>query len=579
MALVEIDRPTVGRLGAETQRGLHTGFFQQATLRPRAPALALADREWAYAEIADEARRLAAALFEACNRPPRRVGIFAYRSRASYAGTLGALLAGAAFVPLNPTFPVERTRAMAETADLDAIVVDDGPALGQVVQVLAGLSRRPALLLPAAPLPEGSLRGVVTLDPAAIAGIRPLRDLPAIDPGAPAYLLFTSGSTGEPKGIPITHANGVSFLTTSQRRYRFTPQDRLTQTFDATFDLSVFDLFMAWGSGACLCPIRPIELLSPFGFVRRQRITTWFSVPSVISLLVRKNLLLPGSLANLRWSLFCGEPLPVSSAQAWQAAAPDSLVENLYGPTELTIACSVYRWHTGRSEAESVNGIVPIGRPYESLATLVVDHNLEPVAAGETGELCVAGPQVFPGYWKDPAKTEAAIFERMSGNGEPIRYYRTGDIVRSIGNRRYVFLGRADQQIKILGHRVELGEIESALCALPGVAEAVAVGRPVEGGACDRVLAFVTGHDLDPRELITSLRCRLPAYMAPSEVRVRATMPLNANGKIDRRALQQLAMNATGAEVPRRDESHPTETTSTAAASSGDSIPVTGSTI
>ena len=197
-----------------------------------------------------------------------------------------------------------------------------------------------------------------------------------------AYLLFTSGSSGRPKGVPVTHRNIRSFLDTNLARYRFTPQDRLSQTFDQTFDLSMFDLFMAWESGASVCVVQPIELLAPARAVERLGISVWFSVPSVANRLLDQAALLPGSLPGLRWSLFCGEALPRATAEAWQAAAPGSVLENLYGPTELTVACAVYRWDDGHSPAQCVNGVVPIGRIYPGLAFRVLDGARRDVAPG-----------------------------------------------------------------------------------------------------------------------------------------------------------------------------------------------------
>jgi amino acid adenylation domain-containing protein len=340
-----------------------------------------------------------------------------------------------------------------------------------------------------------------------------------------AYLLFTSGSTGAPKGVPVTHANVRAFLAANQERYRLTPDDRLTQTFDQTFDLSVFDLFMAWEHGARVCAMEPIEILAPFRYLERNGITVWFSVPSVAAMLRKRGALRPGTMPTLRWSLFCGEALPRATAEAWQAAAPGSAVENLYGPTELTIACTAHRWDPATSPAACVHDNVPIGRPYPGLHTLVVDEELTPVPDGETGELCVAGPQTTPGYWQAPSITAQRWFAHRGRT-----YYRTGDLVR-LRNGEYVCLGRNDQQVKVGGHRVELGEIEAVL-RRAGAVEAVAVLWP----DTDTVGAVVTGA-VDPAALTAACDAALPAYMVPRSVHVVGELPVNGNGKIDRRAV------------------------------------------
>jgi acyl-coenzyme A synthetase/AMP-(fatty) acid ligase len=244
-------------------------------------------------------------------------------------------------------------------------------------------------------------------------------------------------------------------------------------------------------------------------------------------------------MPTLRWSLFCGEPLPVRTAQLWQEAAPNSVVENQYGPTELTIACFVHRWDSNNSPAICQNDVVPIGRPYPGLGAMLVDENLKPVPDGEPGELCVSGAQTSPGYWRDPAKTAERFLELPISDYERRRFYRTGDRAVRLENGEYIFLGRADYQIKVLGHRVELGEVEAALRQHASVEHAVAVGWPLNQLSADAVLAFVSGNVLDEQALLDRAKEALPPYAVPQKLFIVDQMPLNANGKIDRRALQE----------------------------------------
>ncbi|MEV7024826.1 amino acid adenylation domain-containing protein [Kitasatospora sp. NPDC093558] len=516
-----------------SDRSLRAGFLQHADLRPDHVALTVGRRAYTYAEGADTARRWATRLTEGVGGRPRRVGVFAYRSESSYLGVLAALFAGAAFVPLNRRFPLQRTRAMLEQADLDALIVDE-ESLPDLPELLRGLRRPPAVLLPNAEAGAlaGSAAGPV-FGAADLAGAEPMAiaDLPPTGADDPAYLLFTSGSTGTPKGVPVTHGNVRAFLDVNSARYRLTPDDRLTQTFDQTFDLSVFDLFTAWESGARVCSMQPIELLAPYRFLEQNGVTVWFSVPSVAAVLLKRGTLTPGRMPTLRWSLFCGEALPRPIAEAWQEAAPNSTVENLYGPTELTIACTAYRWDRAASPAECERDLVPIGRPYPGMSPLVVDEDLRPVPAGGTGELCLTGPQRFPGYWRAPQLTAERQFEH---EGET--YYRTGDLVRLRGDH-YVYAGRNDQQVKVGGYRVELGEVEAALRAA-GCVEAVCLVAP-DG---DSLVAVVSGTD-DPGTSAKAVGERLPAYMVPKSVHLIDDMPLNSNGKVDRNALRQWLEN------------------------------------
>jgi acyl-CoA synthetase (AMP-forming)/AMP-acid ligase II len=235
----------------------------------------------------------------------------------------------------------------------------------------------------------------------------------------------------------------------------------------------------------------------------------------------------------LRWSLFCGEALPAEVAREWSEAAPNSAVENLYGPTEATIACTAYRWYAGRSPEEPELGIVPIGHPLGEMSTLVTGDDFREVPAGDAGELLLSGPQVVDGYWHDDEAT-ARAFVSVDGRS----YYRTGDRVRRpAGDGPLRYLGRLDNQIKVLGHRVELGEVEAAVREETGVDAVVAVGWPRSSAGAAGIAAFVADTRVDVADLRSRLARRLPGYMVPREFRLLPALPLNVNGKWDRAAL------------------------------------------
>jgi amino acid adenylation domain-containing protein len=511
-------------------RWLPAGFLRSAKRHPEALALWIGERTWTYRELEDVARRWAAALVEAGGGTPARVGVLGARSEVSYGGVLAALLAGAAFVPLNPGFPPARTAAMMASARLDAVIAERS-SLGHLRAALSSLPQAPPVVVPDSDGGDAGIDATV-LGRGDVDRIAPLGELPGAAPEAIAYLLFTSGSTGTPKGVPISHANVAHFLGVTGRRYALTPEDRLTQTFEQTFDLSVFDLFMAWQSGACVCPLEPVELLAPFGAVAARGITVWFSVPTAATLVRRTKQLRAGSLPALRWSLFCGEALTAETAAAWQEAAPNSVVENLYGPTECTIACLAYRWDRSRSPAECVNGLVPIGRPFDGIDAVVLGEDARP---GGSGELCIAGPQTFAGYWGDP-DTTARAFADLDGH----RFYRTGDRVVVASSGDHAFLGRLDHQVKVLGHRVELGDIEATLRADPRVTDAVALPERLDGATAASIVAFVAGTDIDAATVERNVRERLPAHMVPRAIEIVGELPRNASGKIDRDALRRL---------------------------------------
>ncbi len=252
---------------------------------------------------------------------------------------------------------------------------------------------------------------------------------------------------------------------------------------------------------------------------------------------------------GLRLTLFCGEALPVDIVLRWGIAAPNSVIENIYGPTELTIGCTAYRWDNANSPDECEQGIVPIGQPFDGMRALIVDEQLGEVEDGRDSELLMTGPQLSPGYWQDEEKTRQAFVPVAGKNGA---FYRTGDRVRrSALNGPLVYLGRLDNQIKVLGHRIELGEIEAAVRQVAGLEGVVALGWPTTENGAHGIEVFLETDSFDTRVLVNQLKGKLPAYMLPRNVLVLRRFPLNANGKYDRKALQLILENSFGSDQPR----------------------------
>jgi amino acid adenylation domain-containing protein len=504
---------------------LSSGFLASAERFPDRPALELSGAATSYAELRRRASAIAAALAAGAPEEPRLTAVVVSRSVTAYAAVLGALLRGHGYVPLNPRYPADRNRAILERSGCGAVVVDEG-AIDAAAAMLAGM-RRLFVLVPDR-APSAAERRL--LAPHETLGVaRAEREATTASPSDPGYLLFTSGSTGRPKGVLVRQRNVRAFLDGVLARHEIDENDRLTQMFDLTFDLSVFDLFAAWERGACVCVPRDADLVKPSDYVRSTRPTIWFSVPSVGMLLRQFRVLKPGAFPSLRLSLFCGEALPAAVATAWAAAAPASIVENLYGPTEATVACTAYRL-----QGTEATGLVPIGTPFGETSVRVVDESLREVPTGEPGELVLAGPQVVDGYLDDEAAT-ARAFATVPGFGHA---YRTGDRVVADEEGSLSFLGRLDSQIKVLGHRVELEEVE-AVIREEAAADAIAVGWPrTETGAAG-IVALVAG-PVEPALLRRRLGERLPDYMVPREIRIVSELPLNANGKRDRRAAAEL---------------------------------------
>jgi amino acid adenylation domain-containing protein len=530
--------------GVKIPRTLITGLLHSCANFGGSAALEVKGQQTSYQQLANRAKSLGATVSKAVTSEVPLTAILGYRSQTAYAGILGALMAGNGYVPLNPKFPIDRTRLMLERSKCQSLIVD---ALSepQLEKLLAGVNVPLAIICPdrtdiaelAEKLPKRHQ----------VIGTNELADAeqwcpPNIDANAIAYLLFTSGSTGQPKGVVVSHANVLHYVNYTKKRYGIESSDRLSQTFDLTFDLSAHDLFVTWGSGACLCVPTQKQMIKPGAFINQARLTAWFSVPSTAIFMRKLGELKPGLYPHLRLSLFCGEALPIEVARDWSLAAPNSVIENIYGPTELTIGCTAYRWNNQTSPAETEQGIVPIGEPFENMEALIVDEDLREVAAGSEGELLMTGPQLSQGYWYDEEKTKRAF---VSVPGRNNIYYRTGDRVRRRGpDKPLIYLGRLDNQVKILGHRVELGEVEAIVRSLSGLDAVVALAWPNNSNA-DGIELFLEAEKFDTESLMKQLKTKLPYYMVPRRIRTLARLPLNPNGKYDRRALQVM-LGTTG---------------------------------
>ena len=521
---------------SDNSRILIDGFLESAKHFPDRPALDVDDQVVSYAELAHLAGRVASTIRARQHQDNPLAAVLAHKSLTAYAGTLGALVAGKGYVPLEPHHPEERIRRSLEAAECDVVIV--GPeALERLAELLPLIDRPITVIAPfvqdlshlQASFPSHDFVGS-----AGLADCEGIPERPASEPKDVAYVIFTSGSTGVPKGVPIRNRNVVPFVHYMTERSGATETDRFTQISDLTFDLSIYPVWTCWENGACLCCVGDKDRLAPAKFVRDKEITVWTSVPSAVMMLKRMRLLKPGTFPSVRYSFFCGEPLPAASAQGWQEACPNSVVDNLYGPTEATCAITFYRWDGDGSSRACPNGIVPIGWPFEAQYLAIVDEDLRPVPQGSEGELCLAGSQVGDGYIKDPAKT-ADKYVRIPELGEQT-WYRTGDIAWLGADGCHYFRGRIDFQVKILGHRIELLEVEQVIREAAGSEMVVCLPWPVVNGAAEGIVGFAAGARRDCDEATVLEHCRevLPEYMVPKRVYFPSSLPLNANGKVDR---------------------------------------------
>jgi amino acid adenylation domain-containing protein len=507
------------------------GFLRVCNDQPGLVALEVGREQITYGQLLSRASGLA----QICDAEALStlITVFGYRSVAAYSCVIACHLLRRGYMPLNPQFPTERTLAMLALSGSNTMFVAEECFL-QLRELLPRIPQRMQIIL-ASPSSIQEWKRVSPQHDFRTTAIKTheLNELIFLDLGSLAYVLFTSGSTGAPKGVMISHENLNAYIGNISSMYSTCPKDRFSQVHDFTFDPSAHDMFCSWSSGATLCPVPKASLIGPGKFISEKQITVWYSVPSVAALMARLKMLAPGAFPSIRVSLFCGEPLPAASASAWQRAAPSSIVENLYGPTEATVSTTRYTWRTDDSPTECENGIVPIGRPFVDQKAMVADENGRPVGPGQAGELWLSGTQLSPGYWNNLEET-AERFVTTSGQE---RWYRTGDLAEWRGDCLY-FLGRMDSQVKIRGYRVELQEIEFQLKNLLGNHDLVAIPWPLKNGTAEGVIVFVAARqETDTRVAIEQCRTILPEYMVPQQIINIAELPMNANGKVDRRKL------------------------------------------
>ena len=505
-------------------------------------ALALRDdgASLSYGDLERLSAGIARQLVRAGVRPGDRVCLLLPKSVRAVCAILGVLRTGAVYVPLDPDSPALRTARMVVSCDTDWLLAnaqthDRALELAQA----SGRAMKIGWMDAASPARDvrtmfdwNDVEGSTHVDPPFSGGA-----------DTPAYILFTSGSTGEPKGVVITHANVIAFLDWAIPYFGIGPGDRLSGHPPLHFDLSVFDIFGALTAGAEVHLVSSSLNLQPAAIVRmiaERELTQWFSVPGVLSLVARFDLLRDGMLPALRRVLWCGEVLPTPTLRYWMSRLPHARFTNLYGPTEATIASSYYSVPACPvSDGESI----PIGAACAGEELILLGDDRRDAPPGTIGSLFIAGAGLSPGYWRDPARTAAVFIDDPRPGRKPNRIYDTGDLARMDDRGLLHFVGRADTQIKSRGYRIELGEIEAALAQDHRLRESAVVA--VETGGFDNVAiccAFVGARGEEPAaaELKDTMARRLPAYMLPSRWLGLPELPRNANGKIDRPALRQL---------------------------------------
>jgi len=517
---------------------------QQADRRPDAAAVVTPDQRLSYAQLEAASTQLARTLRNAGCQRGDRVCLLLPKSPLAIVSLVATLKADCIYVPLDPASPAPRALKIVEAAAPRVILAEARTAslLGGLLTD-AGLRRSVAVgWLDGERAAGEPFAPAFSLEDVLGASSDPLDYRNSSED--PAHILFTSGSTGTPKGVVIPHRSVIHFVEWATRYFQLGPTDRVSGHPPLHFDLSTFDVFGTFASGAQLHLVPPQINLLPTAlaeFIRGAELTQWFSVPSLLSYLAKFDVVQFNDFPTLRRLLWCGEVFPTPSLRYWMTRLPHVTFTNLYGPTETTIASSYY---TLPSRPPDNGAAIPIGMACDGEELLILDDQQRPVSPGEVGNLYIRGVGLSPGYWRDPEKTRAAFLPNPFSSDPADRIYRTGDLAKIGDDRLVYFLGRADSQIKSRGYSIELGEIDNALSAITLLQEGAVVAIPTDGFegtaiCCAYVPRPHAPVAVTPAELRKELAKLLPAPMLPSRWLEFARLPRNANGKVDRRALQE----------------------------------------
>lgn len=473
-------------------------------------AVSMRDESVTFSELRDEAKRLAVAIAAQCGSGGRAVGVFANRCVKTIVRFVAVLYSGNFYVPIDPDMPKEKLASVIADAGIRLILGEESNAAradeaGYGGKLMSGL------------------------------GAAGEYAFPSVDERSPLYMVYTSGSTGKPKGVLKSHGAMMSFTEAYRETFGFSSDEVIGNQSPFFFDASAKDVYMMLTTGATL-EIIPTELFAMppmlVEYMNEKKITFASWVPSAISIVAR---LSPFSLVKpkyLRRLFFVGEAMPVKHLRTWMEALPDVEYVNLYGQSEIAGICCYYR-------VLSTEGMesVPIGKPLKNCKLYLFDAGSGSTiaAADRVGEIVIVSPALADGYYGDRERTDAVFTHMDFGEGE-VRCFRSGDLAKFDGGGNLVFAARSDYQIKHMGHRIELGEIETVACGYPGIANSCCL----YSAAASRIVLFCErerGADVSDKEMRAYLKEKLSFYMVPGKIILTDKLPVNANGKIDRRAL------------------------------------------
>ena len=503
-----------------------------------------------YAELLRRANGLAHWLVDNGVKRGDRVGIYLSKSLESAISIYGIWKAGAAYVPLDTAAPISRTAYVINHCGIRHLITQPSKrrklppllAASPDLRWIAGLPANFDLTSDSKPN-----RTITRCDWASLPSENTAPDIRLVAKDL-AYIMYTSGSTGEPKGIMHNHYSGLSYAQLAAHTYGLNKRDRIGNHSPLHFDISTLGFFSGPLVGATTVIIPEAYTKLPASLsqlIQDEALTVWYSVPFALTQLCLRGVLSERNLDALRWVLFAGEPFPTKYLYMLMAQIPQARFSNIYGPAEVN-QCTYYHVPPLSVDSPVPAETLPIGQVWNNSEARVVDEQDRPVAPGKIGELLIRTATMMSGYWQRPKLNARAFYHTQIAN-QPAVFYRTGDIVQQQPDGQYRFIGRKDRQVKIRGYRVELDEVEAALVAHPQVEEAATytVSYESERYEIEASVILQSNARLGETEIKRYLAEQLPAYAVPQRVAIASEFPRTGTGKIDRKALQELAANSS----------------------------------
>ncbi len=482
---------------------------------PERNAFFIADKSYTYDEFASRIAAIQEVLCRQVSIDEKYIGVVIHDDPDTYAAIYALWFSGKAFVPVNPFIPSYRNDKIVNSIPLSVLISSKPPDN----KFLSDPGRFHLILTSDLEGTDKSIRSIQT------------------DPAEDCYVLFTSGSTGEPKGVPISRKNLESFTRNflNYNGYDFSEEDKFLQIYDLSFDASLpcYIIPLSVGASVYTVPQDQIKYLYAYKLMHEHKLTFVKMTPSTLAYL--KPYFFSIKLDSVRYCLLGGEAFPAGLCEAWASCVPEATIQNVYGPTEATIICSIYDRKNSGNPLKASDGIVSIGKVIGENISIITDENSKIVPRGRKGELCIAGPQVTKGYWKDTGRTSEVFFEK-DHHGKKMIFYKTGDLVFEDKEGYLMFCGRMDHQVQINGHRVEPGEIEKYARDFLDSSNVAAIAKENSKGTMEFFL-FIENNPDRKKELSGFLEQKLPSYMIPKNIINLNVFPKTTGGKIDRTEL------------------------------------------